>query len=149
MSTLNAASKGLDAMLKHLGIDATVAAEETSEELILNISTEQESTVMGRNGEKLDELQATLNKMIQKHFPNAKRAKVDCNDYRKNKEAKLVQEIEEACQKVLETGEDYTTAPLNSYFRRLAHNTVLEVEGVSSASPKSKDRLKQVTISKS
>jgi len=135
-------------MLKHMGVDATVEAEEASEEFILNISTSDEGSVIGRNGEKLDELQATLNKMIQKHFPEAKKAKVDCNQYRANKEKALVEEVKAAAQEVLASGEEYTTRPLNSYFRRLAHNTVLEVEGVRSVSPKSRDRLKQVTISR-
>ncbi len=148
MSTLNAATKGLEAMLQHMGVEATVNSLETPEEIVLNISTQEEAEVIGKFGEKLDTLQATLNKMIQKHFPDAKRAKVDCNEFRKKKEERLVEEVKTASADILTSGETYTTRPLNSYFRRLAHNTVAAIDGVSSKSEDSKDRLKKVIISR-
>ena len=146
MAIITAASKGLEAMLQHMGVSATVTGVETESGPLIQIKTDQDKQIIGRHGEKLDELQTMLNQMVVKHFPDAPRVRVDCNGFRADKENLLVTQMKKAAQGVLETGEPYESRPLNSYFRRLAHNAVEEISGVKSVSEDTDRRLKKITI---
>ncbi len=141
-----AAEKILITMMCHLGFEIEVAGEEQDDGLCLQITTEHSKCVIGRNGDRLEDIQYLVNRILQKHYPDAPRVKVDCDGYRLEQEDDLVEKARELAVKVRDTGKSIRTRPLNAYYRRIVHHA-LEGEPVETHSPKSSARYKRVEIS--
>lgn len=148
MSATEAGVKALDTILGHLGFQTEISVEEGEENICLQVQTEFNSNVIGRHGERLDDLQYLVNRIVQKEFPDSPRFKVDCNHYREETEERLRASVLEHAERVKETGEPHTMRPLNGYYRRLVHNVVVDDPEIETASPRSEERLKRIVISK-
>ena len=141
-----AAEKILITMMGHLGFQVQVAQESSDAGLCLHISTEHSKSVIGRNGDRLEDIQYLVNRVLQKHYPDAPRVKVDCDQYRMKQETKLVEKAKALAIKAVDTGKSIRTRPLNAYYRRIVHNALADA-GVKTHSPKSPARYKRVEIS--
>ena len=147
MTPVEAASKILDTMLGHLGFVATVECHETVDGPCLQIYTAEEDALTGEDGERLDDLQYLVNRILRRHFPNAERIKVDCEHFRAIQEEALREEVMGVASRVKETGKAVQMRPLNAYYRRLVHNALVDHPEVVSTSPAGEERLKRITIS--
>lgn len=142
-----AATKILDSMLGHLGIPATIEEQETPDGPCLQIRSNESKAIIGRDGERLDDLQYLVNRILRRQYPKAPRIKVDCEHFRSIREDQMAEEIREIAERVKETGNPHQLRPLNAYYRRMVHNILADMEGVKSTSPQGDDRLKRITIS--
>ncbi len=140
-----AAEKILITMMGHLGFQVQVAQESTDGGLCLHISTEHSKSVIGRNGDRLEDIQYLVNRILRKHYPEAPRVKVDCDLYRQEQETILVDKAKELAVKAIDTGKSIRTRPLNAYYRRIVHNALAD-EAVETLSPRSPARYKRVEI---
>ena len=141
-----AAEKILMTMMRHLGFQVQVEQESNDGGLCLHISTEHSKSVIGRNEDRLEDIQYLVNRILQKHYPEAPRVKVDCDQYRQGQETRLVEKAKELAIKAVDTGKSIRTRPLNAYYRRIVHNALADA-GVETHSPKSSARYKRVEIS--
>lgn len=141
-----AAEKILMTMMGHLGFQIQVTQETNDGGLYLHISTEHSKSVIGRNGDRLEDIQYLVNRILQKHYPDAPRVKVDCDHYRQEQETKLIEKAKELAVKAIDTGKSIRTRPLNAYYRRIVHNALADA-GVETHSPKSPARYKRIEIS--
>jgi spoIIIJ-associated protein len=142
----DASEKILITLLGHLGFSIEVERQTSDDGLCLQIIHEDTKTVTGRNGDRLEDLQYLVNRILNKHFPDAPRVKVDCDNYRNEQEGKLVGSARELAQKVVATGKSTRTRPLNAYYRRIVHNALADTDGVKTASPSGSDRYKRIEI---
>ncbi|MEO1857051.1 MAG: R3H domain-containing nucleic acid-binding protein [Rubritalea sp.] len=142
----DASEKILKTMLGHLGFAIEVERQTTDDGLCLQVVHQDTKAVIGRNGDRLEDLQYLVNRILNKHFPDAPRVKVDCDNYRQEQEGKLVEKSRELAAKVVESGKSTRTRPLNAYYRRIVHNALASVEGVNTASPSGHDRYKRIEI---
>lgn len=147
MTTAESATKILDTMLGHLGIAATVAIEETHDGPCLQISTTESKVLIGRDGDRLDDIQYLINRILRKQSPKAERIKVDCEHFRTMREDRMAEEIREIAERVVATGNPYQMRPLNAYYRRMVYQILGDIEGIDTHSPDGDDRLKRITIS--
>jgi len=141
-----AAEKILITMIGHLGFQIEVAMEKLDDGVCLQITAEHSKSIIGRNGDRLEDIQYLVNRILQKHYPDAPRVKVDCDAYRLHQEENLVQKAKDLAVKVEETGKSVRTRPLNAYYRRIVHNALVDAP-VKTHSPKSSARYKRVEIS--
>ncbi len=147
MTTVESATKILDTMLGHLGITATLAVQETLDGPCLQISTTESKTLIGHDGDRLDDLQYLVNRILRRQFPKAERFKVDCEHFRTIREDRMAEEIRGLAERVKTTGNPYQIRPLNAYYRRMVYHILADYPGVETHSPEGDDRLKQITIS--
>lgn len=147
MSAAELAGKILDAMLGHLGLAAEIRHEETEEGPCLQIFSSEKDTIIGRDGDRLDDIQYLVNRILRRQMPDAERIKVDCEHFRNMQEDKLREEVKQLAELVRTQGKPYRMKPLNAYYRRLAYNVIAEEEGVAASSPAGDDRLKRISIS--
>ena len=133
-------------MLGHLGFDVTVTPASYDDGLALHIETEHSKTIIGRNGDRLEDIQYLVNRILQKHFPESPRVKVDCDHYREHQEERLVEKAKTLAERVKESGKSIRTRPLNAYYRRIVHNALTD-EGVTTESPRGSSRYKRIEIS--
>lgn len=146
MTAVEAAHKILDTMLGHLGFTATIEVQQSAEGPCLQIHTGDSTGLIGGDGERLDDLQYLVNRILRRHFPKAERIKVDCEHFRSIQEDQLHQEVRGIAERVKTTGKAYQMRPLNAYYRRLVHNVLVENPDVVSHSPDGDERLKRITI---
>ncbi len=147
MDTVEAANKILDTMLGHLGLPATIEVQQTSDGPCLQIHSGESKTIIGQDGDRLDDIQYLVNRILRRHFPKAERVKVDCEHYRSIQEDRLQEEVRGIAERVKATGKPFKMRPLNAYYRRMVHNVLVEDPDVLSSSPGGDDRLKRITIS--
>ncbi len=147
MTTVESATKILDTMLGHLGFTATIEQQETHDGPCLQIHSAQSEAIIGRDGDRLDDLQYLVNRIVRRHFPKAERIKVDCEHFRSIQEDHLNEEIKGIAERVIATGKPYQMRPLNAYYRRLVHNILVDDPKIASSSPAGDDRLKRIMIS--
>jgi spoIIIJ-associated protein len=146
MTPVEASRKILDTMLGHLGFPVNIEIQETEDGPCLQILTSESKYLIGNDGDRLDDLQYLVNRVLKKHFPKAPRVRVDCEHYRAIQEDRLAAEVRQAAEAVKSTGQPYRMRPLNAYYRRLVHNALLDEPTVESVSPEGEDRLKRITI---
>lgn len=140
------AEQALLSLLQSLGFEATVTVEENEELITLQILSPDAKFLIGEEGDRLDDLQYLVNRMLQNQLPDAPRVKVDCDHYRERSEEKLIQKAKSLAERVLETGKPMRLQPLNAYHRRLVHNALKDM-GVSTSSEDTESRFKRITIS--
>ncbi|MES2996366.1 MAG: R3H domain-containing nucleic acid-binding protein [Verrucomicrobiota bacterium] len=147
MTNAETASKILDTMLGHLGIPATVELEETADGPCLQIRTTEQKSVIGRDGDRLEDIQYLVNRIVRKHDPDAGRIKVDCEHFRAMREDAMAGEVRAAAERVKESRQPMQMRPLNAYYRRLVYSFLADDPDVEAHSPEGDDRLKRIVIS--
>lgn len=148
MNEVDAAGKILGSMLGKLGFDTELEVIEADDGPCLNIKTDEGAHLIGKHGDRLEDLQYLTNRILTKHYPDAPRVKVDCDHYRANQEQELLDTIREIAHQVVEDGKSRKLKPLNAYYRRLAYNALAEIDGVSASSPSGNSRFKRIEVSK-
>lgn len=143
----DAAAKILDTMLGNLGLPATIEVEETPDGPCLQIRTTDDKPIIGHDGDRLDDIQYLVNRILRRKFHKAPRIKVDCEHFRSIREDKMAAEIREIADRVKATGNPHQLRPLNAYYRRLVHNLLVDDPQITTHSPEGDDRLKRITIS--
>lgn len=122
--------KVVDAM----GLKLTATAEEQPDGLRIHLQGEDGSTLTRRQGEALQALQHVVSSAFRSDPNDRRRLVVDCENFRKDKDAEIRQMAIFLAGKAKSSGAAQEMGPLNPYERRLVHLAVSEIEGVSSES---------------
>ncbi len=147
MTTVESANKILDTMLGHLGFTATIEVQETHDGPCLQIHSGESEAIIGKDGDRLDDLQYLVNRIVRRHLPKAERIKVDCGHFRSIQEDQINEEVQGIAERVKSTGKPFQMRPLNAYYRRMVYNVLAGDPQIVSHSPQGDDRLKRITIS--
>ena len=147
MTPVDAANKILDTMLGHLGFPATIEVQQTDDGPCLQIHSADHKEIIGRDGDRLDDLQYLVNRILRRQIPKADRIKVDCEHFRSIREDQMAAEIKEIAERVKSTGSPYQMRPLNAYYRRMVHHILVDDPLIQTHSPEGDERLKRITIS--
>lgn len=146
MEAAQEAHKILDSMLGKLGFEVEIEEQVSEDGIALQISSEDSKILIGRHGERLDDIQYLVNRILQKHDDEAPRVKVDCDHFREQEEERLEEQARDLAEKVKESGKSTRMCPLNAYHRRIVHNALVDDEEVETTSPRGSDRLKRIEI---
>ena len=140
-----------NAILTPLGYTYTLSTEPTEGEengVTLMIEGPDARYLIGDEGDKLDDLQYLVNRLIQAEWEDAPRVRVDCDHYRERAEAKLLRRARSRAERVLQTGRPLMMEKLNAYQRRLVHNELAKMPGICTESEATDSRFKRITISR-
>jgi len=148
MSHVQAATKILDTMLGHLGIPADIEVQQDPDGTCLQILSSESALIIGKNGDRLDDIQYLVNRILRRQHADAERIKVDCEHYRSIREDEMTAEVQAIAARVKESGQPHQLRPLNAYYRRLVHNALIGDPEIETSSPKGNERLKRITISR-
>ncbi|MCC7125173.1 MAG: hypothetical protein IT178_10010 [Acidobacteria bacterium] len=100
----------------------------------INLDGEDGSLLTRRQGEVLAALQHVVSAVYRHETAEGQRLVVDCQGYRKGKDAELRQMALFLGEKAKTTGFAQEIGPLNPYERRIVHLAVSEIEGIASES---------------
>jgi spoIIIJ-associated protein len=136
----------LDTMLGYLGFVVEIQEIETENGVQLQVFTAEGDALIGHNGETLEDLQFLLNRILQCQDRSAPRVQVDVCHWRAMRDDKLRQRVRQVAQTVRLTGRPVKLEPMNSYDRRIVHNTLKDDPELMSFSPSDDARVKRITI---
>jgi spoIIIJ-associated protein len=117
-----------------MGVTLTAKIEETLEGTRINLEGEDGGVLVRRGGEGLQALQHLVATAFRKQLGDDNRIVVDCNSFRKDKDAELKQMARFVADKARSSGVPQEMGPLNPYERRIVHLAIAEDPSVTSES---------------
>ena len=117
-----------------MGVQLTVVVEQTADGTRINLQGEDGGILIRRSGEGLQALQHLVATAFRRQLGDDTRIVVDCNGYRRDKDAELKQMATFVAEKAKMTGAPQELGPLNPYERRIVHLTIAEDATVTSES---------------
>ncbi len=142
------AANAANSILSSLGFEFQLSTEPSDEGVCVMITSTDARFLIGEEGDRLDDLQYLVNRVVQAKWADAPRVRVDCDNYRARTEAKLLRRARSRAERVLQTGKPLLMEKLNAYQRRLVHNELAKIEGIATESEDTESRFKRITISK-
>lgn len=142
------ATEATTSLLTPLGFDFTLTTEPYEDGISLLIDSADARFLIGDEGDRLDDLQYMVNRLVQAKWEDAPRVRVDCDSYRARAEAKLLRRARSRAERVLKTGKPLLMEKLNAYQRRLVHNELATIPGIITSSEETDSRFKRITISR-
>jgi len=149
MNDATSAREILEIMLRHLGYTAEVEIDSESDVPGLQVTVadaKAASALTGKRGERLDDIQHLVNKLLRQKLPDAPRVRVDVNHFRDQKDGHFLDDVRRLADKVRASGQAIKLDPMNSYQRRLVHNLFKDDPGIKTWSPEDDSRMKRITL---
>ena len=117
-----------------MGVQLTATVEETPDGTRINLQGEDGGILIRRGGEGLQALQHLVDTAFRRQLGDDTRIVVDCNGYRRDKDAELKQMALFMAEKARTMGAPQELGPLNPYERRIVHMVIAEDPTVTSES---------------
>lgn len=117
-----------------MGLDVKVEIKKRDEYLKFILFSDNNSVLIGRNGQTLDSLQVILRSSIQNITGFKINIITDVEDYRDKQQRNLERTIKSIAFEVKKTGVEAVLDPMNSYERRLVHSICSEIQGIATES---------------
>lgn len=117
-----------------MGLSLEVRVEQTPDGPRVDLDGEDGAVLVRRKGETLQALQHVANMVFRHRLGEQQRLVVDCQGFRRDKDAELRQMAKFLADRARRTGSEQQLGPLNPYERRIVHLTVAEEPDVASHS---------------
>jgi spoIIIJ-associated protein len=117
-----------------MGLTLTTSIEESPEGTRINLVGEDGGVLIRRSGEALQALQHVVATTFRRQLGDDNRIIVDCNGFRRDKDAEIRQMAKYMAEKARSSGMPQEMGPLNPYERRIVHLAISEEPGASSES---------------
>lgn len=117
-----------------MGVQLQVRIEETPEATRINLEGEDGGILVRRDAEGLQALQHLVATAFRRQLGEDTRIVVDCNGFRRDKDAELKQMALYLAERARTTGQPQEMGPLNPYERRIVHMAISDDPRASSES---------------
>jgi spoIIIJ-associated protein len=134
MSLITEITTFVESVVTAMGLSLTTTVEETAEGTHINLEGEDGGVLIRRSGEGLQALQHVVATTFRKQLGDDNRIVIDCNGFRRDKDAELRQMAQYMAGKARSSGLPQEMRPLNPYERRIVHLAVAEEQDVTSES---------------
>ena len=121
-------------VVKAMGVELTARVEESPDGTRINLEGEDGGVFVRHGGEGLQALQHLVATAFRKQLGDDNRIVIDCNGFRKDKDAELKQMAKFMVEKARSSGAAQEMGPLNPYERRIVHMAIAEFPGATSES---------------
>lgn len=124
----------IDGMMEILKISAVGEIVKEGEEIVIEINATNSAKVIGKHGDVLDAIQCLAGAVANTGKDSYKKVIVDCENYRKQREATLVKLAERLAEKAVAKGRKLNLEPMTPYERRIIHSALSSNEEVKTVS---------------
>lgn len=119
---------------KNMGITVNIEAKKRENYIQINLFSENSSILIGKSGRTMEALQYLIKNSIFNKTGFKINVILDVEDYKEKINKHLEYNVKKIAREVRKTGVDAKLDPMNSYERRIVHNAVNEIKGVSTIS---------------
>ena len=127
----------VEELLGKMDIDAIAEPTEAGGRVYVDIldgDPEDMSLLIGRQGQTLDAIQELSRQVVGHRLDQRIKVLVDVEDYRKRRAERVVERAQAAAEAALDSGSEQELEPMDALERKIAHDAVAEIEGVSTES---------------
>lgn len=124
----------VQSVVNAMGVTLTPTIEESPEGTRINLEGEDGGLLVRRGGEGLQALQHLVATAFRKQLGDDNRVIIDCNGFRREKDAELRQMARFIADRAKSSGVPQEMGPLNPYERRIVHLAIAEDPAVTSES---------------
>jgi spoIIIJ-associated protein len=127
----------VEELLAKMDIDAIAEPTEQGGRVYVDIldgDPEDMSLLIGRHGQTLDAIQELSRQVVGHRLDQRIKVLVDVEDYRKRRAERIVERAQAAAEAALDSGSEQELEPMDALERKIAHDAVAEIEGVSTES---------------
>jgi spoIIIJ-associated protein len=118
-----------------LGIEARVDAHEGDDSITVTVSGADVALLIGRHGQTIDSVQYLLNAIAHRTYGDErKQVVVDAAGYRERRQATLESLALRTAERVRASGRGEELEPMTAVERKVVHEALKEVDGVSTGS---------------
>lgn len=131
------AAEFLEELLRRMGIEATAEPRLEDGTMYVDLEGEGEddaAILIGRHGQTLESLQDLTRLVVSRRSGERCRVIVDVEEYRRRRRDRLVALAREVARRVQRTRREEQLEPMNAYERKVVHDAVAEIPGVTSTS---------------
>ncbi len=127
-------SSFLQNVVQAMGLSLSISIEDGPDGTRINLEGEDGGVLVRRGGEGIQALQHLVATAFRRQLGDDNRIVVDCNGFRREKDAELKQMAQFLAGKARDMGNSQEMGPLNPYERRIVHMAVAELPDVTSES---------------
>jgi len=124
----------VQSVVASMGLALTTTVEESPDGTRINLEGEDGGVLIRRGGEGLQALQHVVATTYRRQLGDDNRIVIDCNGFRRDKDAELKQMALFMAGKARSSGMPQEMGPLNPYERRIVHLAIAEEQDVTSES---------------
>lgn len=122
-------------VVRCFGIDATVSSRIEEEHIKVSVDGDAVGYLIGPRGSTIEALQELTRTVVQRRSEEGGgRVNVDVGGYRARRALALAQFAQKIAQEVVETGQPQALEPMNAADRKVVHDAVNALDGVSTTS---------------
>lgn len=119
---------------KYMGITTNIEIKKREKYIQVNLFSESSSILIGKNGRTLEAIQILLKNALLNQTGHKINVILDVEDYKEKNNRHLEFNVKKIAKEVRRTGVEAKLDPMNSYERRIVHNAVSTIKGVTSKS---------------
>lgn len=123
----------VDGLLDAMDVDGEASAEVRDGRVYVSVEGVDSALLIGHHGQTLDAIQELMRSAIQRQVRSRVLITLDVQGYRERRKESLQERARELAARVLDEGE-MEFEPMNAFERKVIHDTVGEIDGVTSFS---------------
>lgn len=121
-------------LLETMGLEVQIESSIDGESVSLEVSGADLGGLIGRRGQTLDALQELTRTAVQRRLRSRVRLMVDVEGYRARRRDSLADYARSIAERAKDRGTEIELEPMSSWDRKIVHDAVSEVDGVTSFS---------------
>jgi spoIIIJ-associated protein len=134
----------VEGLLEAMDVDGDATAEIRDRRVYVTVEGEEAALLIGHHGQTLDAIQELLRSAIQRQVRARVWVTLDVQGYRERRKEALQERAREMAARALDEGE-VEFEPMNAFERKIIHDAIGEIEGVTSFS-EGEDPYRRVVI---
>ena len=107
-----------------MNIDANLEIKRKEENITINIFSNHNSILIGKEGKTLDSLQNIMRQILLKETSSDLKLIIDVENYKEHRITNIERTARKVAREVAKTKVEASLEPMNSYERRIVHNTL-------------------------
>ncbi len=139
----------LEGLVDAFDYDASISSSPVDDDTVeVQIEGDDLGLLIGPKGNTLRSLQELTRTVVQRHHsgPLEGRVRVDVGGYRRRRQEALEEFTRKLATDVAATGEEKALEPMSAADRKIVHDTVVDIDGVSTTSEGEEPRRRVVLI---
>ena len=121
-------------VVKYMGISVNIEAKRREKYIQINLFSENSSILIGKNGRTLEAMQTLIKNSLLNKTGFRINVIIDVEDYKEKINKNLEYNVKKIAYEVRKTGVEAKLDPMNSYERRIVHNAIGKIKGVTTKS---------------
>jgi len=128
------AGEFVEGLLEAMGLQGEVETSIAEGRVSVEVNGDDLGILIGRRGQTLEAVQELTRTAVQRRLRAHVRLLVDVESYRARRRETLAEYAREMADRAKERGTEIELEPMNAYERKIVHDAIADIDGVSSFS---------------